>query len=221
MGREEKTIYFTPEIEQALVQYIRTERARHDPQGRKRLEQLADDEPVFLTRRGTSYTRSSWYYHWNKWLVAVPPDEYMDTLGPVLFTPHDVRHLYVSWILRQIKRRYANNPEKQATLKWALQQRMAWHSPLTIHCYDQSESDRERLEQFDTFLQELEQHTEEQARSPLETPACVDTPVRSTMVETTPLNPVMVSQSATGAICEIVPVIHRDLSDFTFWEDGL
>ena len=52
-GREEKTIYFTPAIERALIQYIRTERARHDPRGRKRIDQLADNEPLFLTRRGT------------------------------------------------------------------------------------------------------------------------------------------------------------------------
>jgi len=54
-----------------------------------------DDEPIFLTRRGTPYTRSSWYYHWNKRLAAVPPDEYTDTLGPVLFTPHDTHWICV------------------------------------------------------------------------------------------------------------------------------
>ncbi|HTK06090.1 MAG TPA: site-specific integrase [Ktedonobacteraceae bacterium] len=149
LGREEKTIYFTPEIERALHLYIRTERVHHDPQGRKRLEALADHEPLFLTRRGTPYTRSSWYYHWSQWLASVPPDEYTGTLGPVVFTAHDIRHVFVSRIIRQMKRKYAHDATKQAALQWALQQCMGWRSPLTVLCYDHSESDRERLEQFD------------------------------------------------------------------------
>lgn len=219
MGREEKTIYFTPEIEQVLIQYIRTERARHDSQHRKRLEQLADDEPIFLTKRGTPYTRSSWYYHWNQWLAAVPPDEYTDTLGPVLFSPHDVRHLYVSWILRQIKQRYVNNPEKQVTLKWALQQRMAWHSPLTITCYDQSESDRERLEHFDVFLQEIEQHAEEHVTSSNDAPACIGVSVLEVSMEVEQTTGPTTFQAA-GKV-EVIPALHRDLSDLAFWEDNV
>jgi hypothetical protein len=72
-GREEKTIYFTPAIERALIQYVRTERARHDPHRRKRIDQLTDNEPLFLTRRGRAYQRGSFYYHWRIWLAALPP----------------------------------------------------------------------------------------------------------------------------------------------------
>jgi integrase len=219
LGREEKVIYFTPAIERALFQYIRTERARHDPQKRKRLEQLADHEPIFLTRRGTPYTRTTLYYHWNRWLALVPPDEYTDTLGPVLFSPHDIRHLYVSWILRQMKQRYANNPEKQATFKWALQHRMAWRSPLTMTCYDQSESERDRLEQFDAFLQEIEQYAEEQSDIPQEVSSGMNGSLLPTPTEAPPTIQRPVSQSVTEAIPIFTPVIHRDLSDLAFWED--
>jgi integrase len=220
MGREEKLIYFTPEIERALVQYIRTERARHDPQGRKRLEQLADHEPIFLTRRGTPYTRTSLYYHWNKLLTTIPPDEYTDTLGLVLFTPHDVRHLYVSWILRQMKQRYTNNPEKQATLKWALQHRMAWRSPLTMSCYDQSESEREKLIQFDAFLQELEQQATEHdlqfvGQPAQERPSALTTPSLNLTPVATSVGPVVSHE----ARCERPLVTHHDLRDLAFWED--
>lgn len=205
MGREEKMIYFTPEIERALVQYIRTERARSDPQGRKRFEQLADHEPIFLTRRGTPYTRPSWYYHWNRLLAAVPPDEHTKTLGPVLFTSHDTRHLHVSWILRQMKQRYANDAEKLSALRGALQQRMGWRSPLTITCYDQSESERERLEQLDTFLQEIELHAEQNALLPK--------PVEA---GTQPIS--RASQPMLSTVSAAVPPAHRDLSDLAFWE---
>ncbi len=218
-GREEKTIYFTPEIERALIRYICTERARHDPAGQKRLERLADHEPIFLTRRGTPYTRSSLYYHWNKWLVAIPPDEYTGTLGPVLFTPHDIRHLYVSWILRQMKQRYASNPEKLATLRWALQLRMAWRSPLTIMCYDQTESERGKLEQFDAFLQEIEHQAEEQCEPPSVLLSSSAQPSLASVetVQTESLSP---PQPPHGMQCDLVPAVHRDLNDLTFWEDG-
>jgi integrase len=205
MGREEKTIYFTPEIEQALVQYIRTERARFDPQGRKRLEQLADHEPIFLTRRGTPYTRSGWYYHWNKLLASVPPDEYTQTLGPVLFTPHDTRHLYVSWLLRQMKQRYGDDAEKLSALRSALQQRMGWRSPLTITCYDQSESDRERLELLDGFLQEIEQPAELN-NLPSQSDLASDQSILRT------------PQLAHSSVNAPVSPLHRDLSDLAFWE---
>ena len=219
-GREEKTIYFTPQIERILIQYIRTERAHHDPAGRNRLEQLADHEPIFLTRRGTPYRRNSLYYHWNKWLALLPPDEYTDTLGPVLFTPHDIRHLYVSWIMRQMKQRYANHPEKLASLRWALQQRMAWRSPLTMTCYDHSESEREKLEQFDAFLREIEHQVAEPCkRLPVSLPSCARTsPASAKAVPTPALSP---PQSTAGMAHDLVPVVHRDLSDLTFWEDGL
>jgi integrase len=220
MGREEKLIYFTPEIERALVQYIRTERARHDPLQRTRLEQLADHEPIFLTQRGTAYTRSSWYYHWDRWLAAIAPDEYTSALGQVLFSPHDIRHLYVSWLLRHMKERYAHDAAKLATLREALQQRMAWRSPLTIACYDQSESERERLEQFDHFLYEVEQQTERET-APAVVPAggidgsgsspAPDDGVRQATCHTTKIT------TRTALLLQEPP--ERTIDDLAFWEE--
>ncbi len=68
-GREEKTIYFTQSVERHLQHYIRTERAKYDLQGHKRLEDLDDSEPLFLTRTGKPYTRAAFYYHWQKLFV--------------------------------------------------------------------------------------------------------------------------------------------------------
>lgn len=205
MGREEKTIYFTLEIERALVLYIRTERAHFDPQGRKRLEQLADHEPIFLTQRGTPYTRSSWYYHWGRLLAAVPADEHTEALGPVLFTPHDTRHLYVSWLLRQMKQRYKGDAEKLSSLRSALQLRMGWRSPLTMSCYDQSESEQEKLELLDAFFQE----TEEKGGKMSLNPKPVETSIQPVPCASLPV------QRAT----DLAPAsIYHDLSDLAFWE---
>ena len=221
-GREEKTIYFTPAIERALIQYIRTERARHDPHGRKRLDQLADSEPLFLTRRGTAYQRGSFYYHWRVWLAAVPPDKYTEKLGPVSFAPHDIRHAYVTFMMRQMKQRYKKDAEKLSTLREIFQQRMAWRSPLTIKCYDHSDSEREKLEQFDEFLEELEHPAEE-----LDQPVPVSSVSRDderTAVRVEIAQEALPAGSQTSprggiALAEPEQVVHRDLSDLAFWED--
>ena len=58
-GREEKMVYFTSTIERELAKYIRDERACHDPQGRKRLCDLDDTDPIFLTTDDLATTRVS------------------------------------------------------------------------------------------------------------------------------------------------------------------
>lgn len=220
--REEKTIYFTPAIERALIQYIRTERARHDQQGRKRIDQLADNEPLFLTRRGTAYRRGSFYYHWRIWLAAVPPDKHTEKLGPVAFAPHDIRHAYVTWIVRQMKQRYKKDAEKLSTLREVFQRRMAWRSPLTIKCYDHSDSEREKLEQFDEFLEELERPAKAMDQ-PVHVPpvSCEDEKTVVHVERTQEALPVGSQTSSREGIALAEPehVVHRDLSDLAFWKD--
>ncbi len=101
-GREEKPIYFTSVIEQQLLQYIRTERAKHDLQGRKRLEQLDDTDPLFLTEDGAPYSRSAFYHHWNR--LFEPAQKQFKEKEQVEFTPHDIRHLHVTRAMKRIKK---------------------------------------------------------------------------------------------------------------------
>jgi site-specific recombinase XerD len=89
-GREEKLIHFTTSIDATLVKYVRTERARYDPQGRKRLEDLDDRDPLFLTRTGKPYNRAAFYHHWNR--LFVPAQGQFKKQERVEFTPHDLRH---------------------------------------------------------------------------------------------------------------------------------
>jgi integrase len=220
LGREEKTIYFTPAIERALVHYIRTERALHDPLGRKSLEQLEDLDPLFLTRRGTTYRRHSFYYHWRNWLASIPPDEHTDQLGPVAMRPHDIRHAYVTRILRQMKLKYERQPEKLSSLRWALQHRMAWRSSLTIQCYDHSESDREKLEQFATFLEDLELQGEEQ-KSPFHMASAGDGKTDLRVVEMREKLSTATQSSSQEVIDPIGIHVQRGLDDLSFWKDDV
>jgi len=60
-----------PTIERLLQQYIRTERARYDPRCRKLLEELDDQDALFLTRTGKAYSRSAYYHHWKRLFALV------------------------------------------------------------------------------------------------------------------------------------------------------
>src|SRR5712692_5525477 len=136
-GREEKLIRLTPPLEAALVRYVRTERARLDPHGRKLLSQLEETAPIFLTQRRTPYTRDAFYHHWRKLFASRPPQKDGEQELPRLeYTPHDIRHLRVTAWLSNI-RKVESAPEAEM-LRRCLQRRMAWRNPLTILCYDHS-----------------------------------------------------------------------------------
>lgn len=160
-GREDKLIHLSQPLEAALVRYVRTERAKLDPQGRKRLAQLEDTDPIFLTRRRTPYTPEAFRHHWRK-LFAVRPaqtDAQTGTLLPFLeFTPHDVRHLRVTSWLSEIRK--VQDADRVQRLRRCVQRRMAWRSPLTMLCYDHSFTEYEEEEEFAAFQRTTEKKAE-------------------------------------------------------------
>jgi integrase len=158
-GREEKLIRLTKAAEAAMVRYVRTERAKYDPQGRKRLSDLDDAEPIFLTRRGTPYQRDAFYYHWRRLFTTRPrqKDEKGEALLPLLeFTAHDIRHLRATEWLTWINQQHGNNPSKERGLRRVIQRRMGWRSPFTILLYDHSRTEYEEEEDFAAFQRETE-----------------------------------------------------------------
>lgn len=141
---------------------MRTERARHDALRRKRLGDLHDADPIFLTRRRTPYNRDAFYYHWRRLFAARPEQkEGEQVLQPLEFTPHDIRHLYVTEWLTKIKKKCVRDAERARVLRQGLQRRMAWRSPLTIQCYDHSFTEQEEEEAYDAFQREVEQEQAE------------------------------------------------------------
>lgn len=98
---------------------MRTERAEHDSQGRKRLEQLADEEPLFLTEDGKPYHRSAFYYHWEKLFEAA--QKRFKKQERVAFSPHDIRHLRVTRGITKIKQEAKGDKELEGrTAGWFL-----------------------------------------------------------------------------------------------------
>ncbi len=132
-GREEKLIYFTDVIEEHLLQYVRTERAKHDLQGRKQLEDLADHEPLFLTENGAPYTRSAFYYHWEK--LFEPAQKQFKKQERIEFSPHDIRHLRVSRAITKIKHDAKGDKSLEEELTDGFWRLMGWQSRDTMDIY--------------------------------------------------------------------------------------
>jgi hypothetical protein len=107
------------------MRYVRTERARLDPRGRKRISQLDETDPIFLTRRRTAYDRDAFYFHWRKLYAARPPQKERDQELPSLeYTPHDMRHLRVTVWLTAIRK--VKDADRAQMLRRCVQRRMAW-----------------------------------------------------------------------------------------------
>ncbi len=142
-GREEKTIYFTASLERSLLGYIRTERAQYDPQGRKRLEDLDDRDPLFLTRTGKPYSRPAFYHHWHK-LFPLAQRRFKKAEG-VEFTPHDLRHLRTTRAITKIRKEAGGDAATEAALLEGFQHLMGWQSSETMTTYLKTMNKRQAI----------------------------------------------------------------------------
>jgi len=133
-GRESKEINFAavPQVHRALRRYLQKERPGDDPHGRTHLAQVGDDEPFFLARGGTPYTYWTFKYHWRRLYAAAC------TQCPVAFSPHDIRHLFITEWLLLAREHWGKESPSYADTKQAISTVMGWRSPATIDAYDHS-----------------------------------------------------------------------------------
>src|SRR5258708_5087795 len=142
-GREEKTIYFTTSLDRHLLRYIRTERAKYDPYGRKHLADLDDQDPLFLTRTGKPYNRPAFYHHWNR--LFAPAQHQFKPGEQVEFTVHDLRHLRVTRAVTKYRQDAKGDPATEAALLEGFQHLMGWRSPETMITYLKTMNKRQAL----------------------------------------------------------------------------
>jgi site-specific recombinase XerD len=158
-GREAKTIYFAsnPKVQQALNVYLEQVRPLHDPHGRSRLADVGPHEPLFLTERKTAYSLKCFYWHWYRYYTP------LQGRCPVRFSPHDLRHLFVTEYLITLKRACGAGTDLFDSEKY-LQEReafglmiMSWRSTRTIDIYDQSRQGESALSTLAGYQQDLSQ----------------------------------------------------------------
>jgi hypothetical protein len=113
-------------------------RPLHDPQKRWRLADIGRQEPLFLTERKAPYSPKAFYWHWYRRYPS------LQGMCPVRFSPHDLRHLFVTEFLIRLKMTCGFgtdhfDAETYLSEREAFgRQIMQWHSARTIDIYDQS-----------------------------------------------------------------------------------
>jgi integrase len=176
-GREVKTIYFAhnPRVQEALNMYLDQMRPLHDPEGRHRLIDAPPDSPLFLIERGTPYSPKVFYWHWYRHYTP------LQALCPVRFSPHDLRHLFVTEYLIKLKLACGTGTESFDSEKYLREREafgktiMAWRSIHTIDIYDQSREGEAIFSVLAGYQQDLAQrrHVMQAPQvQPFSTPGC-------------------------------------------------
>jgi len=135
-GRAAKLLAFEaqPRIQGHLDRYLRDERPRWDRENRRRLADVGDGEPFFLTRRGDAYNYDALYYHWRRHYAR------HRRLCPLPISLHDIRHAFVTEHLLRLREEQELNGHDVA---WRVERRrtfgtdiMGWSGEETIAVYD-------------------------------------------------------------------------------------
>ncbi len=160
LGREIKTIYFThnPGVVRLFTQYLN----QHRPQASRcpplPLAKADPTLPLFLTERGTPYSVECFYYHWYKYYPKFRP------LCPVTFSPHDVRHLFISEFLILLRQECGAGTEHFDAERYQREREafgstiMGWRSTHTIDVYDHSRDGEHTLHVLALMQQRLAEH---------------------------------------------------------------
>jgi integrase len=123
-GRRVKSIRFSSETAKMLLQYLNTERAALDRE-RRRLDQLGDSDPLFLSRRRKPYSYEAFKPHWYRLCGAIGID----------LNIHGLRHWYVTQEMRLIGE-VAQSADELKQKREELVRYMAWRNPDTLKAYE-------------------------------------------------------------------------------------
>lgn len=148
LGCEIKTIYFAhnPNVMRLLTHYLNRLRPQLDPGRRACLTELDAASPLLLTERGTPYSMKCFYYHWYKHYPQ------FRSLCPVVFSPHDIRHLFITEFLILLRETCGAGTDHFDAERYGREREafgstiMGWRSAHTIDIYDHSRDGEQTLQ---------------------------------------------------------------------------
>ena len=123
-GRRIKAIRFSSTTAKILLQYLNTDRASLD-RAQRRLDELDNDDPLFLSRRRKPYSYEAFKPHWYKLCEAIGID----------LNSHGLRHWYVTQEMHLISETTKSAGELKLKQE-ELVRYMAWRAPSTLGAYE-------------------------------------------------------------------------------------
>jgi integrase len=156
-----KPIWCSAETREQLQRYIARERSRLDWEGRNKLEQLGDDEPIFLSRRRCQLEYSGFRIVFNRLLgkaqrhfatVSETPDAV--ALALPTMTPHTIRHLHTTFRVKKVHELFSTPAERERALE-ALVDDLGWRSAEMLKTYDHAITRAELKELMASSLRQM------------------------------------------------------------------
>jgi integrase len=158
-----KPIWCSADTREQLHRYIAHVRSQLDLHGRTRLEQLGDDDPIFLSRRKRQLEYSGFGIVFKRLLrnaqrhfgsAPRPPDAVQVVLPAI--TPHTIRHLHTTFRVKKVRELFATPAERERALE-ALVDDLGWRSAEMLKTYDHAITRSELRELMASSLRQMMQ----------------------------------------------------------------
>ena len=137
-----KPIWCSADTREQLHRYVARDRSQLDPQRRTLLEQLGDDEPIFLSRRKQQLEYSGFGIVFKRLLANAQrhfgsTPQHPDAIRVVLpgSTPHTIRHVHTTFRVKKVRELFSSPAERERALE-ALVDDLGWRSAEMLKTYD-------------------------------------------------------------------------------------
>jgi integrase len=166
-----KPIWCSADTREQLQRYIARERSQVDTQARTKLDQLGDDDPIFLSRRKRQLEYSGFCIVFKRLLAkaqrhfaAAPerPDAVRIALPSI--TPHTIRHLHTTFRVKKVRELFSSPAERERALE-ALVDDLGWRSAEMLKTYDHAITRSELKELMASSVRQMVQDAPHDARS--------------------------------------------------------
>lgn len=166
-----KPIWCSADTREQLQRYIARDRSQLDPRQRTRLEQLGDDESIFLSRRKRQLEYSGFGIVFKRLLsnaqrhfgsAPLQPDA-IRVLLPTI-TPHTIRHLHTTFRVKKVRELFGSPAERERALE-ALVDDLGWRSAEMLKTYDHAITRSELKELMASSVRQMLQDAPHDAAS--------------------------------------------------------
>jgi integrase len=137
-----KPIWCSAETRDHLRRYVARDRSKVDPRGRTRLEDLDDEDAVFLSKRSRQLGYSGFRIVFNRLLGKAQRHFGSGPNGPLAvpialpsITPHTIRHLHTTFRVKKVRELFSTPAERERALE-ALVDDLGWRSAEMLKTYD-------------------------------------------------------------------------------------
>src|SRR6266446_2419051 len=164
-------IWCSADTREQLHRYIAHDRSQLDLHRRTRLEQLDDDDPIFLSRRKRQLEYSGFGIVFKRLLgnaqrhfgsAPRQPDAIRVVLPAI--TPHTIRHLHTTFRVKKVRELFVSPCERERALE-ALVDDLGWRSAEMLKTYDHAITRSELRELMASSVRQMLQDAPHDATS--------------------------------------------------------